>query len=320
MSSLKKYFSPSVYGRYALRLLNIKVLHFLDLALSPGHENRLEQPPIFIIGPPRSGSTLLFQVLTDAFNFAYLSNRHCQFFGAPALAEQYFVTVNKKKPSDYTSLHGKTTSPTEPSECGDWWYRFFRRNPAYVTLQDIDEKRMYNFRKSLHAFTKVAGKPVLFKNLYASLRLEPLSKYVPEALYIVVRRNEFYNAASILAGRKKTLGTYENWWSVPPPGVEELKKKSPCKQVVGQIRAIYSEIDRVVACKYIKKDRVLWLEYEDYCRNTYSMIEKVDKFFRSNGLKIDRRFEVPRSFKISDKLQISESLVKELQELCRKPV
>ena len=42
--------------------------------LSRGRESALLWPPVFILGAPRSGSTLLYQVLTEAFDFAYLTN------------------------------------------------------------------------------------------------------------------------------------------------------------------------------------------------------------------------------------------------------
>jgi len=36
----------------------------------------LAHSPLFIVGPPRCGSTLLYQVLTEAFDLAYVSNVH----------------------------------------------------------------------------------------------------------------------------------------------------------------------------------------------------------------------------------------------------
>ena len=51
-------------------------------------EEKLEYPPIFIIGAPRSGSTLLYQVLTDYFEVGYISNLHAHFFGSPACLER----------------------------------------------------------------------------------------------------------------------------------------------------------------------------------------------------------------------------------------
>jgi len=316
--SIKKYLSPKSYANYALKQFNRHVLHHLDIFLAPKLNQQFKYPPIFIIGAPRSGSTLLFQILTDAFDVAYLSNLHCNLFGSPALAEKIFQPLNNKQPSDYSSKHGRTNGLSGPSECGEWWYRFFRRMPAHVPLVAVHKTKMRKFRRSVMAFTKAAGKPVLFKNLYASLRLEPLSKYLPEALYIIVTRNELFNAASILSGRKKAFGSYEKWWSVPPPGWEQLQDKTASKQVVGQIRAIYAEIDRVIAKGFIKESKVLRVEYEELCRDTQSLIETMDEFFSYNGLKIARRFEVPDSFIASENISLPADIADELKILCEK--
>ncbi len=313
MRQIKKYLTPKNYVKYAPWFFNSNILHHLDILLAPKVEEPLVHPPVFIIGPPRSGTTLLFQIITDAFDLAYLSNTHCRFFGAPALAERLFRPLKKKSPSDYTSLHGRTNGPDSPSECGEWWYRFFRRDPAYVTLKNVDESRMKVLRRSLTAFAMATGKPLFFKNLYAALRLEPLSKFVPEALYIVMTREEYYNAASILAGRKQALNSYQKWWSVPPPGVERLVKLTPCQQVVGQIRSIYAEIDRIVAAGLIERKRVLRLPYEDMCNDTQDMLNKVDVFLKRNGLSVGRRFEVPKKFRIRKEVNIPPAMQAELR-------
>ena len=46
----------------------------------------LEKPPIFIIGPPRSGSTLLYQVLTSYFDLSYFKNLHSKYYFAQQLS------------------------------------------------------------------------------------------------------------------------------------------------------------------------------------------------------------------------------------------
>jgi len=42
----------------------------------------LRYPPLFIIGPPRTGSTLLYQLVVQRFDVGYLANRHCRLYGA----------------------------------------------------------------------------------------------------------------------------------------------------------------------------------------------------------------------------------------------
>ena len=43
--------------------------------------------PLFIIGPPRSGSTLLYQYLARYFDISYFNNYHHKNYMCPSFAE-----------------------------------------------------------------------------------------------------------------------------------------------------------------------------------------------------------------------------------------
>ena len=313
-----RYLSPNNYGRLVLRLLNKIILHPLDIITAPPFDTPLKHRPIFLLGAPRSGSTLIYQAITDAFDVAYLSNCHCHFHGSPALTEKFFRPLKRKKASDYTSYHGRTDGWAAPSECGEWWYRFFRREPPYVTLNDVDKKKMIHFRRSLLSLTEAASKPVVFKNLYVTLRLEPVTKYIPEALFIIIKRNELDNAHSILAGRLNTLGNYESWWSVPPQNVDQLKKLTPPQQAVEQIRAVNNLIKDSIDQGAIKQHNVLILEYEKFCSDTNDVVNKIENFLTSNEVTMRRRFDIPRSFSVNHSIHIEKKLYTQLKKLCQK--
>ena len=107
-------------------------------------------PPIFILGPPRSGSTLAMQVITEAFNLGYISNFHCKnLFSLKYTDEDFKKKIDHRTPSDFESYHGDAKGETAPAECGNWWYQFFRVKPTFVTLKDVDEEKMLLFRKKI---------------------------------------------------------------------------------------------------------------------------------------------------------------------------
>ena len=289
----------------------------MDIHIAPNYKKAFKHPPIFLLGAPRSGSTLLFQVITDAFDVAYLSNRHCNFFGSPALAERIFSPLENKTPSDYDSYHGQTKGLSAPSECGAWWYRFFRRNPAYVTLADVDEQSMRNFRRSLLALSESTNKPLVFKNLYASLRLEAIAKYVPEALFVVIQRNELDNAHSILESRMKAQNDYNQWWSIPPPNVEQLKLLDPAQQVVQQIRGVHNVINQAIKDGFIDSNRVFTMQYEKFCDDVHTSLQELEKFFLTHNLTVSRRYSVPEKFSINRTTRIEKKLYEELQSVSK---
>ena len=161
-------------------------------------------PPIFIVGCPRSGSTLAIQLITQTFSLGYISNLHCQNFTKIGnFSSQKLASANEM--SDFRSFHGKTNGDLGPSECPDWWYQFFRKKPTHVTLNDICHAKMNKFRGAVESFTKETKRTIVFKNLFASLRLLAICKYLPECLLIKMSRNEIDTCHSLLEARFKKM-------------------------------------------------------------------------------------------------------------------
>ena len=111
----------SVARARAFRIANRVLDRYETRAGAP----ELSHTPILILGAPRSGSTLLYQSMVERFDVAYISNRHCRWHGAPSLVERRFGGA--RHVATYASRHGAEAGATAPSECGGYWYRFFRR-------------------------------------------------------------------------------------------------------------------------------------------------------------------------------------------------
>ena len=300
-------------NRRAQRFVNHKLVHPIDCRISED-DRRLEFPPIFIIGPPRSGSTLLMQVLIDAFEFGYFSNMHCAIFGAPSVAERFFYSREKRKKSSFDSEYGVTDGRFAPSECGEYWYRFFPRKPMYAPMQAVTSKDMRRFRMSLTRFVEACGRPVLFKNLLVALRLEPVIKYVPEALYIVTRRDVVSNAVSLLAARQSIYGSYDPWWSMEPPGIDRLKSLPAAQQVVEQIREIQGLIESDFDRAAVDRKRILTVKYEDFCKDVNSTLQEVESLLQRNNTSASRLFDVPREFSTSNMAAVPGELLDSVKE------
>src|SRR5690606_22671196 len=77
--------------------------------------------PVFVIGPPRSGTTLLYQLLVNRFDFIYLDNLSSKFYSAPTVGMWLSKTVAGLAPrtsTGYESAYGKTESIFGPNEAG----------------------------------------------------------------------------------------------------------------------------------------------------------------------------------------------------------
>ncbi len=270
----------------------------------------LPYPIVFILGAPRSGTTLLYQSLVTAFDFSYFSNAHCRLFGAPWLVERALNPSSRFQRSSFRSRFGTTSGWNAPSECGDFWYRFFPRHPQYVGMEDADPKKMTELRASVHAFLNASGKPLLIKNLPCALRLEPLCKVFPEAVFLVVCRNETDTAHSILESREKLYGSYERWFSLEPPDIGRLKSKSVPEQVIGQIRAIGREIGK--AEEQDGSHRFMRIRYEEFCAEPNKRLEEIQAFLSRHGLDLVQKTRLPESFDRRTDITIDKELYDEL--------
>ena len=288
------------------------LLDRLESSTSDGGERRLAQPPLLIVGAPRCGSTLVYQVLVQAFDVAYLSNRHCRLWGAPSLVERRRPAA---PPAAYESRYGRTAGADAPSECEQFWYRFFRRRPQYVPLADADPKQLRRLRAALRALGRAAGKPLVFKNLLNALRLEPLGAALPEAVFVFVRRDTAETAASILAARREIRGDEASWWSAEPPETDELRGLPPAAQAVEQVRRIEALIeggrDRLGGGRFCE------LRYERFCDDPEEALGEVAALAARNGVRLERRHAVPAKFERSGKSRLEPQTYDEIAEYAR---
>lgn len=293
--------------------LNNFILCNIEKIFYPKYSDPIINVPIFIIGAPRSGSTLLIQVLINAFKLSYISNMHTHFYGAPALIE--YLSSNLSTNTTFTSDYGRTDSSNAPAEASTFWYRFFPRNPAYIKLEELDKFKMKTMRQSVASFCNASPHPVIFKNLYNTLRLEALTAHIPEALFIVIKRDELSNAKSLLKGRLDFYNDYNKWFSFHPPTDKDLLNLPPEAQVIEQIRLTYSLIDKDLTNNPNTKSKVIEINYENFCHDVHGNLSLIESFLKSNGISImNNKNGIPETFEISKKATIEKSLLKKLSD------
>ena len=267
--------------------------------------------PVFIVGPPRSGTTLLYQSLVHSFAVGYTANIHCLLYGGPSLVERALRPSRRGSPVRFRSANGRTAGLRGPSECGEYWYRFFPRDPTYVRSSDLSHLALSRLRTSVGAMLRACSVCVVYKNTYNSLRLEPISVCLPEALFVVVRRGVLDVARSLLAGRHRVLGSYEAWWGVRPPG-PDLSSRPPHEQAVEQVVRINDVIDRDTAS--IGSHRFLQVQYEDLVQDPRSQMIRVRDFMDSHGSNLATRFRLPTRFDTAHERLADASLDRALVE------
>ncbi|MFW5803866.1 MAG: sulfotransferase family protein [bacterium] len=241
-------------------------------------------PPIFIIGLPRSGTTILYQLLTHKFDLSYINNFIARHYKSPFLALLISKLIIKDKIHNcFTSNYGYSSSSVAPSEGGNLWKRWFKPEIAYYEKNMPLYKSMQQFRSFIYLWMKAQKKPIIIKNLRFGQRISVLYKIFPEALFIVIKRNPVYNLQSMYLAGEDMRESLKSWC----PYKETLitnDKILLTYRIKEQIEAIYER-----DLKLFSKNQVLNLTYEDLCHNPANILKKANTFFLKNNVLVYNR-------------------------------
>lgn len=242
---------------------NNRLLRFFESLLIRNIEDTTIYPPIFIVGAPRTGSTLLFQLLIKKYRFAYLNNLQSFFWRTPALF--MFLTGNmthkRAVKFELRSKYGYIPGIFSPSEGGALFrYWFGEDDLSFLQV----EKNKPLIRKTIGYISSFASAPFLSKNLYNSMRIQNIFSVFPNALFIWIRRDPRYTSQSLIKMRRALYGSDKRWASVKPHNYNELLLYEPFEQVVRQIKEIEDEIEEKLKKRSIKEH--LSIHYEDLCK------------------------------------------------------
>jgi hypothetical protein len=245
-------------------------------------------PPVFIIGAPRTGSTLLYQVLTQRFRVGYISNLAALFYKSLYLGFRVHRRAFGDAPhGSFTSEYGRTRGWIAPSECGKFWYQWFPKEPHFVPANAWQPGKYDRLRDTMAAISQASERPFVFKNLMCGQRLQVLAKVFPEARYIFIVRDPLDTAQSILIRREMHQGGKEEWSSVKPPNYPELSRLPYPAQIVGQVywtgRQIREDLARLPAGSSVT------VRYEDFCQDITGQLDRMASFLRSGGVELQER-------------------------------
>jgi len=209
-----------------------------------------EHAPVFVLGPPRSGSTLLTQVLLQRLRVAMVPN---VLAAAPRLwvrlCRVFPGVVRPRAQGVAEAYHGFVPGLFGPSEAGKIVDRWFE--------PPVDR---HAIRGHIAAVSQAAGAPLLLKSLTLVEHLTELREVLPAARIVRLRRDPAQVARSIVEGRRRLGVADDGWWSVAPPGYQAQAGRPVEEQAVWQVRAIEALLDEGLADL-----RHTTVSYESFC-------------------------------------------------------
>lgn len=272
--------------------------------------------PVFIIGAPRTGSTILYEYVTNYLDLKYINNFMAKFYKSLYLSSLVSHKIFKDESHDcFDSKHGKTYGLNAPHECGSFWYRWLPKDKHFVKFDEIDSNSKDEIYTTITAITNKFNKPFIFKNLNAGQRMRLIKETFPNALFIYIKRNPLYTAQSILRGREKTYNDRSKWWSIMPKEYDELLDLPYPEQIVKQIYYLQKQIETDLSLFPSQNSYVI--KYKDFCFDTEEEINLIKEFLENNyDKKINLKKNInPNKVYYSNEQKIDDKTFHKLKEI-----
>jgi hypothetical protein len=265
-------------------------LERLNLALAPRAEadyyEDLEEayPTLHVIGVPRSGTTLLYQVVSTGLEIGFVNHLVAAFWLAPL----YGLRLSRKlgldrEASSFESTFGRTPRVGEPHEFGYFWNHHLRYPDLCEQPPGHDRSIDWpHLRKVLLNMAHVNGGPMAFKPMLLTWHLETMLEHMPRTCYVWIRRDLPDTALSLLQMRRSLRGSEAAWTSLRPHGPDWLAGEPPWRQVAGQVVALERVIEAAAA--RMGPEHVLELRYEALCAAPADELGRIREFLGSKGL------------------------------------
>lgn len=268
----------------AMRALNARLVDVSAAAPFDG-------PLLLVVGPPRSGTTLLMQAMARSLDVTVPDNIVARFWGAPEVgvlvSRSLRAQLGVRHADHPTSDYGVTNDPFEPHEFGAFWTRFFDFSTGHAlpdeALAVVD---WAGLRGSLGAMQRAGlGRPLALKGVAVGQILAALAARVPETLCIELHRDPLDVAASMVRAREARYGDVAAWWSVRPAGHEAMAALTPLEQVARQLAGLLRGQARGLAT--VPEDRRLTLDYLDLCADPTAALARIAALANAHGANLD---------------------------------
>lgn len=256
-------------------------------------------PPVFIVGVPRSGTTLLYQIMMTAFKFAYIPNIANSWYMCPITATKFGLKRCKAYESNFSSTYGYEQGCMSPNEGGNIWNRWFptenREGFNYTPADYLPQKNKINIKVFVNNIETLFNAPFLTKNVKMSVRIAALAQIFCNPLFVFIRRDPLFSALSLLTVRRKMK---KEWWSVLPKEYEEIKNLEEYEQVCYQV--FYTEQNIINDLQKFASSNFLSITYESLCKEPLEVIEKISAFLNKNKSHVQRtETRIPNYFNLS---------------------
>ncbi|MFN0113457.1 MAG: sulfotransferase family protein [Paracoccaceae bacterium] len=227
-------------------------------------------PLLFVTGPPRSGTTLLYQLIVRSLPVAYLTNL-ASLMPRSAAAGAFPLTASiANRKVRLESYYGRTRALSGSSDGLEFWDAWVGPDRSAVPSA-IPPEAARAMRRFFAVFEARSGRPVVCKNnnllAYAHLVAEAL----PTAHFVCLTRDPLYLAQSLLKARRDIHGDEAVGYGIAGTGSAE--PADPVDDVWRQVR-FYDSLTADQRAR-IGPGRFSTVSYEHLCEDPAGTVGKL---------------------------------------------
>lgn len=256
---------------------------------------KIDMPFIAVCGPPRSGTTLTFQLVTQTIDGMLISNLHYLFYRTPLVGYWLSKWITRPYISNYRSDFGFIAGLNGPAQAHQFW-RYWCDQHLIETEPKPDNARLQRFIKVMNAIYRIDRRPFLAGFLAHAFYIDELASLFDKCLIIRVKRDSLTSAHSMLMGMRTKDGTYVEIPSAIPKEYRSGPGKTPYERVARQTFFINRRLDELQARH---SDIFFEADYYKSCRSPRRFAKRLVNSLSKRGFSFNCRTEVkiPESFR-----------------------
>ena len=216
-------------------------------------------PILIVVGPPRSGTTLVAQTLIRHLRSNYLNNLTSLFPSAPITANRLLPRNIRPEQVTTQSFYGRTAKLSGHNDALYLWDRWLGSDRTRV-IQDLSEEKKDQMRRFFGAFQDHFPGPLVIKNNNLNVCASLIGNILPTAHFVCLHRDQDDLTRSLLVARNTIHGDQRLPYGIGPAGFEKLHPLDSIQAQIEFLEGLAQEQQNKLG-----PHRFWPLAYEDFC-------------------------------------------------------
>lgn len=236
-----------------------------------------QYPILFVVGAPRSGTTITEQLLINHLPLNFFNNLTSLFPRSPLTAHMSFgqKLAADAKPVDQTSLYGRTVKLSEPNDALYFWDRWTGHDRKEIPLA-ISPENQEAIRQFYGAWQAHWQSPIIHKVNRLNTFSHLVADVLPTAKFICLDRNPIFHAQSLLVARRYIHGNDRISYGIQgDQPADLLPAEDPIEAVCQQV-LFHKRVARTQR-ELIGEDRFMVLGLESFLANPAPIIAQISQ-------------------------------------------